>query len=52
VPIGLDAAAVARSGCSPLLSTGMVDPDGRGLLGRGLCAVPAALFARAAAAFA
>ena len=36
----LDAAAVARSGKSPLLSTGMVSADGRGLLGRGICAVP------------
>jgi hypothetical protein len=39
-PFALDAAAVARSGRSPLLSTGMVSADGRGLLGRGLCAVP------------
>jgi len=37
-PFGLDAATVARP---PLLSTGMVSADGRGLLGRGLCAVPA-----------
>jgi hypothetical protein len=39
-PFGLDAAAVARNGRSPLLSTGMVSADGRGLLGRGVCAVP------------
>ena len=39
-PFALDAAAVARSGRSPLLSTGMVSPDGRGLLGRGLGIVP------------
>ena len=44
VPVGLDAAAVARSGRPALLSTGMVSADGRGLLGRGLCAMPAALF--------
>jgi hypothetical protein len=46
-PFGLDAAAVARSGRSPLLSTGMVSADGRGLLGRGLCAAPVEPFARA-----
>jgi hypothetical protein len=43
----LDAAAVARSGRSPILSTGMVSPDGRGLLGRGLTAVPVDLFIHA-----
>ena len=48
-PIGLDAAAVARSGRSPLLSTGMVSADGRGLLGRGICAVPVEPFAAAVA---
>lgn len=48
-PFGLDAAAVARAQRAPLLSTGMVSADGRGLLGRGLCAVPAEPFARAAA---
>jgi len=48
-PIGLDAAAVAGSGRSPLLSTGMVSADGRGLLGRGICAVPVEPFAAAAA---
>ncbi len=47
LPVGLDAAAVARSGKSPLLSTGMVSADGRGLLGRGLCAMPVALFEQA-----
>src|SRR5688572_21429942 len=36
----LDADAVSRTGCSPILSTGMVSPDGRGLLGRGLSEVP------------
>jgi hypothetical protein len=36
VEVGLDAAAVAGSGRAPLLSTGMVDPLGRGLLGREL----------------
>lgn len=48
-PFGLDAAAVARTQRAPLLSTGMVSADGRGLLGRGLCAVPVEPFARAAA---
>jgi hypothetical protein len=48
-PIGLDAAAVARMGISPLLSTGMVSADGRGLLGRGICAVPVEPFAAAVA---
>ena len=43
-PFALDAAAVAKSGRSPLLSTGMVSADGRGLLGRGVAAVPATLF--------
>jgi hypothetical protein len=47
-PFALDAAAVASSGRSPLLSTGMVCADGRGLLGRGLCAVPVQPFADAA----
>lgn len=44
VPVALDAAAVVRSGRSPLLSTGMVSADGRGLLGRGVCAMPLELF--------
>ena len=35
----LDARGVAKSQHA-LLSTGMVSPDGRGLLGRGLCVVP------------
>lgn len=48
-PCVLDAAAVAASGRSPLLSTGMVSADGRGLLGRGLCRVPVQPFADAAA---
>jgi Protein of unknown function (DUF1116) len=47
IEFGLDAAAVVRSGRSPLLSTGMVSADGRGLLGRGLCAMPIQLFAEA-----
>jgi len=44
VPVALDAGEVVRSGKSPLLSTGMVSADGRGLLGRGLCEMPVALF--------
>jgi hypothetical protein len=39
-PFALDAALVAKTKTSPLLSTGMVSPDGRGLLGRGLCKLP------------
>ena len=50
VDVGLDAAAVAGGGKSPLLSTGMVDSHGRGLLGRGLCAMPVTLFEQAVAA--
>jgi len=50
VEVGLDAAAVVRGGKSPLLSTGMVDPQGRGLLGRGLCAMPVELFRTALSA--
>ena len=46
-PFALDASLVARSGRSPLLSTGMVDPEGRGLLGRGLCVVPVEPFVQA-----
>jgi hypothetical protein len=48
-PFALDAAAIARGGLPPLLSTGMVSADGRGLLGRGICAVPIEPFAAAAA---
>lgn len=48
-PFGLDAAAVARTKRTALLSTGMVSADGRGLLGRGICAVPLEPFAAAAA---
>lgn len=48
-PAALDAAAVARVGRPPLLSTGMVSADGRGLLGRGLCRMPVQLFADAVA---
>jgi len=47
VPVVLDAAAVVATGKSPLLSTGMVSADGRGLLGRGLCAMPVPLFEEA-----
>jgi uncharacterized protein DUF1116 len=43
-PFALDAAMVANSKVSPILSTGMVSPDGRGLLGRGLSAVPVEAF--------
>jgi hypothetical protein len=46
-PFALDAAALAKTGRSPLLSTGMVSADGRGLLGRGVCALPVAPFRRA-----
>ena len=46
-PFALDAAAVAKTGRSPLLSTGMVSADGRGLLGRGVCALPVAPFRQA-----
>jgi len=48
-PFGLDAAAVARSGRAPLLSTGMVSADGRGLLGRGVCKLPVEPFSAAVA---
>lgn len=48
-PFALDAATVARTERSPLLSTGMVSADGRGLLGRGLCAVPVEPFIEARA---
>ena len=50
VAAGLDAAAVATSGRAPLLSTGMVSADGRGLLGRGVCEMPLAPFVSALAA--
>jgi hypothetical protein len=43
-PFALDTALVKRSGRAPLLSTGMVSADGRGLLGRGICELPASLF--------
>jgi len=46
-PFALDAALVAKSGRAPILSTGMVSADGRGLLGRGLCALPLEPFAQA-----
>lgn len=48
-PFALDAGAVAKSQDRPVLSTGMVSPDGRGLLGRGLCAVPVEPFVGALA---
>ena len=41
----LDAAVVVKTEWMPILSTGMVSPDGRGLLGRGLCVLPLQLFA-------
>ena len=47
IEVGVDAAAVAISGLTPLLSTGMVSADGRGLLGRGLCEMPKAPFIEA-----
>ena len=47
VKVGLDAAAVVNTGRTPLLSTGMVSADGRGLLGRGLCEMPLGPFAEA-----
>lgn len=50
VEIGLDAAAVVRTGRAPILSTGMVSADGRGLLGRGVCAMPMEVFEAAVAA--
>jgi Protein of unknown function (DUF1116) len=46
-PFALDAAALVKTGGSPLLSTGMVSADGRGLLGRGLCSVPTQPFIHA-----
>jgi hypothetical protein len=48
-PFALDAAAIAKTGRAPLLSTGMVSAEGRGLLGRGICAVPVQPFADAVA---
>lgn len=47
VEFGIDAAAVVASGRAPLLSTGMVSADGRGLLGRGVCEMPIAPYAEA-----
>ena len=52
IEVGVDAALIASSGRTPLLSTGMVSADGRGLLGRGLCEMPLAPFASALAALA
>ena len=46
-PFALDAALVLKAGRAPLLSTGMVSADGRGLLGRGVCALPLEPFALA-----
>jgi hypothetical protein len=48
-PFVVDASVVAN-GRSVLLSTGMVSSDGRGLLGRGLSAVPIGPFAHAVGA--
>jgi Protein of unknown function (DUF1116) len=50
VEVGLDAAAVVSTRRTPMLSTGMVSADGRGLLGRGLCEMPMSPFAEALAA--
>ena len=50
VEVGVDAARVLVTGRTPLLSTGMVSADGRGLLGRGLCEMPLAPFAAGIAA--
>lgn len=47
IEFAVDAAAVVASGRAPLLSTGMVSADGRGLLGRGLCEMPLAPFTAA-----
>ena len=47
VAFGIDAAAVVASARAPLLSTGMVSADGRGLLGRGVCEMPIAPYAEA-----
>ena len=44
VAFGIDADAVMATGRAPLLSTGMVSADGRGLLGRGVCEMPIAPF--------
>jgi hypothetical protein len=52
VLVGLDALAVVKSGHLPLLSLGMVSPDGDGLLGRGLCKLPLQPFIDAVAALA
>ncbi len=46
-PFALDAAAIAKTGRSPLVSTGMVSADGRGLLGRGVCTLPVTPFRQA-----
>lgn len=47
VAFGIDAATVAATGRTPLLSTGMVSADGRGLLGRGVCEMPVQPFVEA-----
>jgi hypothetical protein len=47
-PFALDASAVAETRLAPLLSTGMVSADGRGLLGRGVCKLPVQPFIDAA----
>jgi hypothetical protein len=48
----LDSAAVAKTRRAPLLSTGMVSADGRGLLGRGVCEMPVQPFFEATSRFA
>ena len=50
-PFSLDASAVGQSAQSPLLSTGMVSADGRGLLGRGICPLQPQPFELAVIAF-
>jgi hypothetical protein len=50
-PFAVDAARVAMTNASAVLSTGMVSADGRGLLGRGVCAVPVSAFTDAAKRF-
>jgi hypothetical protein len=47
VAVVLDATAVVAHRRAPLLSTGMVSGDGRGLLGRGLCEMPLDVFEKA-----
>ena len=48
----LDAKGIAQLRKTPLLSTGMVSADGRGLLGRGLSEMPVQPFVEATSRFA